>query len=306
MGGSDYFIEAINLTKVYDNGIIALDNLTFNTKARILGLIGPNGAGKTTFVRIATGLLKPTKGAIRVLGISVTEKLKEIKKRISLVPQDVSPDSRATVYEHVVYYLVARGYSLSEAKKRAREVLELFDLWDLRNITCLRLSGGQRKLVIIAAALAPYEVEAVFLDEPTTGLDPANRIKFWGLMSRMTKEGIKVLVTTHEMEEVEEHVEEVIMINKGKLILHDKPQNILSFFKNKVCLDILEPNKFYNTFKDSASLRFIEKIVDLGTAISVYVHRDAYEHLLDILCKHGIEFKTRRCTLKDAFLWWTS
>ena len=98
---------------------------------------------------------------VRVLGIDVVEKPREVKKRVSLVPQDVSPDGRATVYEHVVYYLVARGYSLSDARKRAREVLELFDLWNLRNVTCIRFSGDQRKLAIVAIALAPYEVEAI-------------------------------------------------------------------------------------------------------------------------------------------------
>ena len=261
---------------------------------------------KTTFVRIATGLLKPTRGTIRVLGIDVAKGLKEIKKRISLVPQDVSPDSRATVYEHVVCYLITRGYSIGDARKRAREVLDLFDLRSLRNTTCLRLSGGQRKLVIVAAALAPYEVEAVFLDEPTTGLDPANRIRFWGLISRRVKEGVRVLVTTHEMEEVEERVEEVVMINRGRLVLQDRSQDILSLFKDKICLDILEPNKFHNVFKDRTSLHSVEKIVDLGTAITMYVSKDAYEHLLDILCRHSIEFKIRRCTLKNAFLWWTS
>ncbi len=141
---------------------------------------------KTTFVRIATTLLKPTQGVIRVLGIDVVKKPREIKKRISLVPQDVFPDSRATIYDHVFYYLIARGYSIGDAKKRTREVLEHFDLWNLRSTTCARLSAGQKKLTIIAA-LAPCEIEAIFLDEPTSGLDPANRAKLWGLLSGIAK-----------------------------------------------------------------------------------------------------------------------
>lgn len=92
MAGSVVFIEVNGLVKVYDNGVVALDNLSFSTKAGIVGLIGPNGAGKTTFVRIATSLLKPTRGSIKVLGIDVVREPKEVKKRISLVPQDVIPD----------------------------------------------------------------------------------------------------------------------------------------------------------------------------------------------------------------------
>ncbi len=303
MGRAGIFIEAIELTKVYEGNVTALNKLTFATNARVVGLIGPNGAGKTTFVRIAATLLKPTQGTIRVLGIDVVKEPRRVKRFISLVPQDVSPDSRSTVYNHVFYYLIARGYSFSDARKRTREVLELFDLWHLRNTPCVKLSGGQRKLTIVAAALAPYEVEAVFLDEPTTGLDPANRAKLWGLISRMVREGIRFLVTSHEMEEVEEHVEEVVMIDKGRLVLHDEPRRLLSRFSDLICIEVLNVKEFREVLESSREV--IEKAVELGTITYLYVRRDHYGEVSELLTKHGLEFRVRKCSLRDVFLWWT-
>ena len=159
--------------------------------------------------------------------------------------------------------------------------------------------------MIVAAALAPYEVEAVFLDEPTTGLDPANRAKFWGLIRRMVKGGTKVLVTSHEMEEVEERVEEVVMINKGRLVLHDKPRNILSYFSDTLCIDVLESEKFREVLKNTDVRKSIERVIDLGTVISIYVRKDQYDKLMDLLSRYGLEFKVRKCSLRDTFLWWT-
>ncbi len=305
MSSSSTFIEAVNLTKVYENRVVALNNLDFASRARIVGLIGPNGAGKTTFVRIATALLKPTRGTVKVLGIDVVENPREVKKRISLVPQDAIPDDRATVYDHVLYYLVARGYSFSDARKRAREILELFDMWNLRNTPCIRLSGGQRKLTIVAAALAPHEVEAVFLDEPTSGLDPVNRARLWGLLTKMSREGIRILVTSHEMEEVEERVEEVVMIDRGRLVLHDEPRNILSKFSDMLCIEVLSSEKLRQVVKDLELRGILKKVIELSTVTTIYVDREHQSEVIETLASHGLEFKIRRCTLGDAFLWWT-
>ena len=305
MSSSRTFIEAVGLTKIYENRVVALNNLNFASRARILGLIGPNGAGKTTFVRIATTLLRPTDGTVRVLGIDVVEKPREVKKRISLVPQDAYPDDRATVYDHVLYYLVARGYSLSDARKRAREILELFEMWHLRNTPCIRLSGGQRKLVIVATALAPYEIEAAFLDEPTTGLDPANRARLWGLLTRFTREGVRVLVTSHELEEVEERVEEVVMIDRGRLVLHEEPQSILSRFSSVACIEVLTGEEIRRVIEYLERRGVLEKVIELGTITNIYVDRRRQGEVVEALASHGLEFRIRRCSLRDAFLWWT-
>jgi len=306
MPWSEIFIEAEGLVKIYEGGVKALDGLTFSSTAGIVGLIGPNGAGKTTFVRIAATLLKPTGGSLRVLGVDVVGEPSKVKKFISLVPQDVSPDARSTVYDHVLYYLVARGYSLSDARRRAREILELFDLWSLRNTPCVKLSGGQRKLVIVAAALAPYEAEAVFLDEPTSGLDPANRAKLWGLIARMSREGRRFLVTSHEMEEVEERVEEVVIINRGRFVVQGEPGKLLEGFKDLVCLEILDPAGLRRVLGTEQLLGdAVEKVVELETVAYAYVRRSLYSAVADVLASRGVDFRVRRCSLRDVFLWWS-
>jgi len=306
MPGAGAFIEAEGLVKIYEGGVKALDNLTFSSGARVLGLIGPNGAGKTTFVRIAATLLKPTAGSLRVLGVDVVGEPSKVKRFISLVPQDVSPDTRSTVYDHVFYYLVARGYSFSDARGRAKEVLELFDLWSLRNTPCVKLSGGQRKLVIVAAALAPHEAEAVFLDEPTAGLDPVNRAKLWGLIARMSREGRRFLVTSHEMEEVEERVEEAVMISRGRLVAQGEPGKLLEGFSDLVCLEILDPAGLRGVLEAERLLGdAVERVVELETVAYAYVRRSLYSEVADVLASRGIGFRVRRCSLRDVFLWWS-
>ena len=299
------FIEARDLTKVYHGGVEALRGLTFSTDAPIVGLIGPNGAGKTTFVRIAVGILRPTKGSVSVLGIDVVERPREVRKRVSLVPQDAYPDSRATVMDHVVYYLVARGYSLSDARHRAREVLELFGMWELRSAPCSRLSGGQRKLVIVAAALAPYEVEAAFLDEPTTGLDPANRARLWGLLSAMVREGRRILVTTHEMGEVEERVDEVVMIDRGRLVAQGSPRELLRGLEGLACIDVDEPRRAVEALRQRLG-EGLKRVIDLGTTATLFIDRDVRDEAVRELSRLGLDIRARRCGLRDLFLWLTA
>ena len=148
------FIEAYGLCKTYGD-VVALNGVTFASCARILALVGPNGAGKTTFVKISSCLLKPSSGRLKVLGYDVRKDRDRLKRRVSLMPQDASPDTGCTPFEHVTYYLFSRGYGLREAKSRAREVLDEVGLWEYRNTTCLKLSGGMKKLVLLAMAFAP-------------------------------------------------------------------------------------------------------------------------------------------------------
>ena len=107
------------------------------------------------------------------------------------------------------------------------------------------------------------------------------------------------------MEEVEEHVNEVVMIGRDRPVLHDEPKNLLSLFNDMACLNIVEPNEFRKLLESEAMLNLVEKVVDLGTTTSIYVRKDGYSQLLDALHRHGVEFRVRKCTLRDAFLWWT-
>ncbi len=264
-------------------------------------MIGPNGAGKTTFVKIASGLINMSSGSLKVLGFDVSKDYKLLQEKIAFMPQDSQPDSGCTPYEHVKYYLIARGYSFKDASRIAREILEELGLWEKRNVTCMRLSGGLRRLVLLAMILIP-EVSAIFLDEPTNGLDPINRIKIWNMLRRIVSKEKHVLVTSHDMNEVEEYVEEVVMIHKGQIILQGSPRELVKNVSNLSRVEIvLEGEK--DTFKNMLnSMSEVEKIIDIGTSIIVYVYKNDLGSFLEKLSKKNIKFYTDKCGLKDVFL----
>ncbi len=294
-----------NLYKEYRGGIVALRGLTFESNARVLALVGPNGAGKTTFVRISTGLLKPTRGEVHVLGLDVEAERFKLKKIVSLVPQDSRPDMGCTPYEHVKYYLFSRGYSLRDAKRRAREVLEEVGLWERRNELCSRLSGGMRRLVVLAMALAP-EVEVVFLDEPTSGLDPANKVKVWGILRRVARGGVHVLVTSHDMSEVEERADEVVMINRGKLVAKGAPEKLVSSVSHLTRLELTSWHDKEAVLRLLKEAPETERVIDLGSVIIAYAERGDVPALITKLSDLGVEASIYRCGLRDVFLRWTS
>ncbi|UNQ73679.1 ABC transporter ATP-binding protein [Infirmifilum sp. NZ] len=303
MRSGETFIEASHLVKDYGS-VRAIDGLSFDTGASVLALVGPNGAGKTTFVKIATCLLKPTSGTLRVLGLDVTSDSEELRRRISLLPQDASPDTGATPLEHVAYYLFARGYSMADARARAREVLERLGLWDHRDKQCLRLSGGMRRLVLLAMALAP-DVDAVFLDEPTSGLDPVNRVRIWGEVKRMSKEGVRVLVTSHEMDEVEENSDEVVMINRGRLVARGPPGVLASEVSGLARVEVTLPGEgAYERVREALSgLTSVKGVYKVGSVAVAYVEKHAAAEAAARISEAGggLDVKVGRCGLKDAF-----
>ncbi len=220
-------IEVVNIRKVYKDDITALDGVGFSINNRgIYMLVGPNGAGKTTLIRILATIIRPTEGEAYILGYSVRDEPKKVREIVSLVPQEGSPDPYLTPWEHVYYYLKARGISEGDALQLAKDALETVGLYDMRNRLIARLSGGQRRRVLIATALA-VPAEVYFLDEPTIGLDPMARREVWKVL-RERSHGSLLFITTHYMEEAEELGREVLLISKGRIIAKGTPQELVS------------------------------------------------------------------------------
>ena len=240
-------------------------------------------------------------GSLEVLGFDVSKDYKLLQEKIAFMPQDSQPDSGCTPYEHVKYYLIARGYSFKDANIIAREILKELGLWEERNVTCMRLSGGLRRLVLLAMVLVP-EVSAIFLDEPTSGLDPINRIKIWNILRRIVSAEKHVLVTSHDMNEVEEYVEEVVMIHKGQIILQGPPRDLVENVSNLSRVEIvLKGNR--NAFKNMLSnMGEVERIIDISTSFIVYVYKNDLGSFLEKLSKENIKFYADKCGLKDVFL----
>lgn len=214
----DLAIVAEGLAKQYSNETWGVVNVSFEVKrGAVCVLLGPNGAGKTTTVNILAALLKPTRGRALVEGYDVVREAQRVREISALVPQDGRPDVYWTPKEAVKWYLVIRGASLSTAEREANYWVERLDLSSVKHVPVMELSGGQRKRVLLAMALAS-NAQVLFLDEPTSGLDVEGRHLFLKTIKEVVREGRTVLITTHDIEEAETIADFVVLINKGKTV----------------------------------------------------------------------------------------
>jgi ABC-2 type transport system ATP-binding protein len=222
MKEAEYAIEVENLTKQYGD-LPAVNDISFNVmKGEVFALLGPNGAGKTTTVEIIETIRRPTSGTVRLLGMDVTKKKSDIVPRIGVLPQGFSSFDRITVRETMQYYsrLFHRGSVDIDG------LIELVQLKDKAKEQYMRLSGGLKQRLGIAIALV-NDPEVVFLDEPTTGLDPRARHEVWEVLLGLKKEGKTIFLTTHYMEEAELLADTVAIISKGKIIAMDSPVQLI-------------------------------------------------------------------------------
>ena len=218
-------IEAHGLTKRFGK-TQALAGVDLEVeKGRVLGVLGPNGAGKTTAVRILATLLRPDGGTARVAGHDVVGDPKAVRRVIGLTGQYASVDEELTGMENLV--MIGRLLHLSgrNARARAEELLEEFDLTEAAKRTAKTYSGGMRRRLDLAASLIGRP-EIVYLDEPTTGLDPAKRDDVWDMVRVLVKQGATVLLTTQYLEEADALANEITVIDHGRIIAHDTPQGL--------------------------------------------------------------------------------
>ncbi|WP_157157640.1 MULTISPECIES: ATP-binding cassette domain-containing protein [unclassified Diaminobutyricimonas] len=212
-----FAIEAEGLVKHY-KAVTALDGVDFTVPTgTVLGLLGPNGAGKTTVVRILTTLLQPDAGSARVAGVDVLKHPADVRKQIGLSGQFSAVDEYLTGFENLA--MIGGLYHLgrSRSRQRARELLEQFDLVDAADRPAKTYSGGlQRRLDLAGALIANPPV--LFLDEPTTGLDPKSRTDMWGIIQNLVAQGTTLLLTTQYLEEADLLADDIIVLNHGKII----------------------------------------------------------------------------------------
>ena len=219
MSQSTYMIRTEGLVKRYGD-VVALDGLDLQVRRGIvLGLLGPNGAGKTTAVRILTTLLEPDGGRAEVAGIDVRAHPGRVRERIGLSGQNAAVDEHLTGYENLD--MVGRLYHLGKnrSRQRARELLEQFDLSEAGDRPAKTYSGGMRRRLDLAAALVA-KPDVIFLDEPTTGLDPRSRIQMWDTIYGLVRGGGTVLLTTQYMEEADRLADDIVVIDRGRVIAH--------------------------------------------------------------------------------------
>lgn len=218
MGEGSRLVVCDRLTKIYGNSETkALDSVSFSIPSRgVFVLIGRNGSGKTTLVRVLATELEPTSGTATINGSDVMKDATRLREKIAIVPQEARSIPWMTPMQTVLSYLLWRGFSYAEAKKRAQESLDKLGLIRYSKTLNRKLSGGMKRKVLVATVLSS-EAEIIFLDEPTTGLDPISRREFWEILRDIGNERFTFL-TTHYLEEAEELADEIGILDQGKMI----------------------------------------------------------------------------------------
>jgi ABC-2 type transport system ATP-binding protein len=223
---TDPILDIRNLSKTYKGGVTALAGVDLQIrKGEIFALLGPNGAGKTPLIGGVCGLLRPSGGTIEAFGLDVERHWREVRRRIGLVPQELSFDMFARVDHSVNFSRGMFGFAPNPA--RIEEVLRSLSLWEKRESKIRELSGGMKRRVMIAKALS-HDPELLFLDEPTAGVDVELRRDMWKQIGALRDKGTTVILTTHYIEEAQEMADRVGVINKGKLLLVDDKAAIMA------------------------------------------------------------------------------
>ena len=222
---SDPAVEAINLVKRFGDNT-AVDDVSFTVpQGSVLGLLGPNGAGKTTTVRMLTTLSIPTSGTGRVAGNDVREDPAAVRRSMGLTGQAATVDELLTARENL--RLIGRLYGLPSGyvRRKSGELLEWFGLTGAANRTIKTYSGGMRRRLDLAVSLIAAP-PVLFLDEPTTGLDPQSRSELWGVLRELVREGTTLLLTTQYLEEADQLADDIVVIDKGRVIAHGTPTQL--------------------------------------------------------------------------------
>ena len=233
-------LSIIGLSKRYNDGQVALENVSFDVKeGEILALLGPNGAGKTTLISAVCGLVVPTAGQVTVGGFDTRSNYRLARSLIGLVPQEIALEPFEKVINTVRF---SRGlFGKSPNDDQIEIVLRQLSLWDKKDSKILQLSGGMKRRVLIAKALA-HEPRVLFLDEPSAGVDVELRRDMWKLVSDLKSQGVTIILTTHYIEEAEAIADRVGVISKGKLILLEEKKALMKRMgRKKVEISLQSP-----------------------------------------------------------------
>lgn len=228
------------LSKTYGSGFRALKSVDLTIeRGEVFALLGPNGAGKTTLIGIVCGIVTATSGTVTVDGHDTVRDYRKTRAKIGLVPQELTVDGFITVWDAVSY---SRGlFGKAPDPAHLEKVLRSLTLWDRRNSKIMTLSGGMKRRVLIAKALA-HEPEILFLDEPTAGVDVELRREMWAVMESLKASGVTIILTTHYIEEAEEMADRVGVINKGEIVLVESKAALMAKLGRKeLTLHLNEP-----------------------------------------------------------------
>jgi len=304
-------IEVKNVTKKYGNKI-AVDNISFEVKdGEVVGFLGPNGAGKSTTMNMITGFIEPTDGTIMINGNDISKKAKKAKKQIGYMPENVPLYYELTVKEFITYMEELKFVKRPERKAEVDKVIKEAGLENVKNRLIRNLSRGYKQRVSLAGALVGNP-DVIILDEPTVGLDPKQITEIRGLIKELGKKHT-VILSTHILSEVSQICEKVVIINKGKIVAIDTPENLEQKTKEKNGISVTVEDPKENMKKLKSKIPEIEKIEMIkdnedGTKQFVITSKtdiDLRKKLFEVLPKEEItifELKKTETSLEDAFI----
>lgn len=304
-----YAIKVQNLTKQF-NGFVAVDHISFNVNhGELFGLLGPNGAGKTTTINMLSTLLKPTSGYAEVAGFDVSKNRDAVRNSIGVVFQELALDNKLTGKENLEFHAMMYGLNKGERRKRIKGVLELVELTRKADILVENYSGGMKRRLEIARGLV-HEPKVLFLDEPTLGLDAQTRRHIWEYIKKLNeKSKVTIILTTHYMEEADYLCERVVIMDFGKIVTLDTPQNLKNVLGGDVIsIEVSSAERGFEIFK---KFSWVKEISQHDGIINLSVERG--EKKIPLLMKieqqeAGFEIKSvnlRKPTLEDVFLHFT-
>ena len=293
-----------NLSKVYDNGLNALKNISLNIrKGEIFAMLGPNGAGKTTLISIICGIVNPTSGEVKVDDFNIINDYRETRSRIGLVPQELTLEQFETVFNNVSY---SRGlYGKKPDPSHIEKVLKQLSLWDKKDFRLRQLSGGMKRRVLIAKALS-HEPSILFLDEPTAGVDVELRKEMWKVVESLRNTGVTIILTTHYIEEAEAIADRVGVINQGEIIVVDDTKELLkNMGKKKLIVELQEKISKIPSTLEKYNLSLGSKMMSLEYIYDLKAKQTGITNLLQDLKDAGLklrDLKTEQSTLEKIFV----
>jgi len=297
-------ISIKDLTKTYDGGFQALKEVSLDiNRGEIFGLLGPNGAGKTTLINIVCGIVTKTSGSVIVDDFDIVDDYRQTRSRIGLVPQELPTETFETPWNVARF---SRGlFGKPENPGHIEKVLKSLSLWEKKDEKIMMLSGGMKRRVLIAKALA-HEPEILFLDEPTAGVDVELRQDMWNVVRSLRESGVTVILTTHYIEEAEQLADRVGVINHGKIILVEEKNRLMrDLGKKQLVLHLSECLAAVPTELDDYNLELSESGCELTYHYDTKQDHTGITALLAALHDVGIKFNdlnTSQSSLEEIFV----
>lgn len=293
-----------HVSKIFSDGFKALDGVDLEIKdSEILALLGPNGAGKTTLISIICGISSLTTGKIQVGGYDVEAQYRKAREMIGLVPQEIALEPFETVMNSIRF---SRGlFGKPKNEDYLDEVLKTLSLYDKKNARVITLSGGMKRRLLIAKALA-HEPKILFLDEPTAGVDVELRKDMWQTIKKLKRKGVTTILTTHYIEEAEAIADRIGVINKGQILLvEDKVALMARMGKKKIYIDLTKPVIEIPKELSHYSLELIKGGLAFSYTYDTKSERTGITSLLNDLQSAGLKMRdvqTQQSSLEDIFV----